>query len=64
MSAFSSEDVHYKLSGTKMFWSDRHRLSMAIGSSLVRQELLFIPAQIKRLNHIQHAYKCESYNQN
>ncbi|WP_408582022.1 IS66 family transposase zinc-finger binding domain-containing protein [Lactobacillus helveticus] len=37
---------------------------MAIGSSLVRQELLFIPAQIKRLNHIQHAYKCESYNQN
>lgn len=24
----------------------------------VRKELLFIPAQIKRLDHIQHAYKC------
>lgn len=31
-----------------------------IGAYPVRQELLFIPAQIKRLDHIQHAYKCEA----
>ena len=30
-----------------------------IGSWSVRQELLFIPAQIKRLDHVQHAYKCK-----
>lgn len=32
---------------------------MEIGAYPVRKELLFIPAQIKRLAHIQHAYKCE-----
>ena len=30
-----------------------------IGSWSVRQDLLFIPAQIKRLDHVQHAYKCK-----
>lgn len=30
-----------------------------IGSWSVRQELLLIPAQIKRLDHVQHAYKCK-----
>lgn len=29
-----------------------------VGAYPVRKELLFIPAQIKRLDHIQHAYKC------
>lgn len=28
----------------------------------VRKELFFIPAQIKRLDHIQHAYKCLYYS--
>ncbi|WP_269148545.1 IS66 family transposase zinc-finger binding domain-containing protein, partial [Streptococcus danieliae] len=29
-----------------------------IGTELKRRELVFIPAQLKRLDHIQHAYKC------
>ena len=64
MSAFPTEDVHYELSGTKMFCPDCHQLLKEIGSYPVRQELLFIPAQIKRLNHIQLAYKYEACSQN
>ena len=31
-----------------------------IGTELKRQELVFIPVQLKRLDHIQHAYKCQT----
>ncbi|NYS36778.1 IS66 family transposase zinc-finger binding domain-containing protein, partial [Streptococcus danieliae] len=31
-----------------------------IGTELKRRELVFIPAQLKRLDHIQHAYKCQT----
>nr|WP_275477054.1 hypothetical protein [Lactobacillus ultunensis] len=34
-----------------------------MGNYSVRQELLFIPAQLKYLDHIQHAYKCQYCNQ-
>ncbi|HEU7981007.1 TPA: IS66 family transposase, partial [Streptococcus pneumoniae] len=35
-----------------------------IGASLQRQELVFIPAQLKRVDHIQHAYKCQTCSKN
>lgn len=30
-----------------------------IGSLCARKELLYIPAQVKRIDHIQHSYKCQ-----
>ncbi|MGG6798552.1 UNVERIFIED_CONTAM: IS66 family transposase zinc-finger binding domain-containing protein, partial [Streptococcus canis] len=29
-----------------------------------RQELVFIPAQLKHINHVQHAYKCQTCSEN
>ena len=29
-----------------------------IGSFCARKEMLYIPAQVKRIDHIQHSYKC------
>lgn len=61
MAAFPIEEIHHELSNTNC--PDCHQALKEIGSYTVRQELLFIPAQIKRLNHIQHAYKCEYCSQ-
>lgn len=59
MAAFPVEAVHYELSQAERYCPDcRHKLK-DIGANSVRQELLFIPAQIKHLDHIQHSYKCE-----
>ncbi|WP_434556738.1 IS66 family transposase zinc-finger binding domain-containing protein [Staphylococcus delphini] len=34
-----------------------------MGTELKRQEVKFIPAQLLRLDHIQHTYKCENCSQ-
>ena len=52
-----AEEVHHEL-GDKHCPDCQHELT-EIGKQAVRQELLFIPAQLKRLDHIQHAYKCK-----
>ncbi len=40
-----------------------HHELTEIGKQPVRQEVIFIPAQLKKLEHIQHAYKCEYCSQ-
>lgn len=59
LSAFPSEEVHHKLSEAEQICSECQHELKEIGSWTVRKELVFIPAQIKRLDHIQHAYKCK-----
>ena len=55
LSAFPSEEVHHKLSEAEQICSDCQHELKEIGSWTVRKELVFIPAQIKRLDHIGHA---------
>ena len=57
LAALPAEEVHHEL-GDKYCPDCQHELT-EIGKQAVRQELLFIPAQLKRLDHIQHAYKCK-----
>lgn len=57
LSAFPAEEVHHEL--TDYSCPDCHHQLTEIGAFPVRKELLSIPAQIKRLDHIQHAYKCQ-----
>lgn len=59
LSAFPSEEVHHELPKAEQICSDCHHTLKEIGCCAVRKELVFIPAQIKRLDHIGHAYKCE-----
>ena len=59
LEAFPSEKVHHELSEEEQYCSDCHEKLKEIGSWPARKELVFIPAQLKRLDHIQHAYKCE-----
>ncbi|KRL82356.1 IS66 family transposase [Lactobacillus ultunensis] len=61
LAAFPAEEVHHEL--TDRSCPDCHHKLTEIGSYTIRQELLFIPAQIKRLDHIQHAYKCQYCSQ-
>ncbi|WGO86978.1 IS66 family transposase zinc-finger binding domain-containing protein [Lactobacillus kefiranofaciens] len=61
MDAFPAEEVHHEL-GDK-HCPDCHNELTEIGSYSLRQELLLISAQIKRLDHIQHAYKCQHCSQ-
>ena len=61
LAAFPAEEVHHEL-GDK-HCPDCHHELIEIGKQSVRQELLFIPAQLKRLDHIQHAYKCKYCSQ-
>ena len=57
---FAGEEAHHELTGDELLCPDCRQEMKEIGAYPVRQELLFIPAQIKRLDHIQHAYKCEA----
>ena len=57
LAAFPAEEVHHELDDKHC--PDCHHELIEIGSYQVRQELKFIPAQLKRLDHIQHAYKCQ-----
>lgn len=61
LAAFPAEEVHHEL-GDKHCPDCHHKL-IEIGKHLARQELLFIPAQLKRIDHIQHAYKCKYCSQ-
>ncbi|KAA8812727.1 IS66 family transposase [Lactobacillus crispatus] len=61
LAALPAEEVHHEL-GDK-HCPDCHYELIEIGKQSVRQELLFIPAQLKRLDHIQHAYKCKYCSQ-
>lgn len=61
LTAFPAEEVHHELSDKHC--PDCHHKLTEIGAYPIRQELLFIPAQIKRLDHIQHAYKCQYCSQ-
>lgn len=56
LAAFLAEEVHHELDDKH--YLDCHLELTEIGVYPIRQELLFIPAQFKHLNHIHHAYKC------
>lgn len=60
---FIPEEKHHTLEGEGLYCSDCHSLLKEIGASCARQELVFIPAQLKRIDHIQHSYKCEKCSQ-
>ena len=60
LKTFAGEEAHHELTGDELLCPDCRQEMEEIGTYPVRQELLFIPAQIKRLDHIQHAYKCEA----
>ena len=62
LKTFAGEEAHHELTGDELLCPDCQQEMEEIGTYPVRQELLFIPAQIKRLGHIQHAYKCEAYS--
>lgn len=55
---FQPELIHHELIGDNCTCPDCHGELTEIGSVVQRQELVFIPAQLKRLVHVQHAYKC------
>ena len=61
LESIPAEEVHHEL-GDK-HCPDCHHELIEIGRQSVQQELLFIPAQLKRLDHIQHAYKCKYCSQ-
>lgn len=56
LNQFVPEEVHHKLEGDACTCPDCHSPLKEIGTSIQRQELIFIPAQLKRVDHIQHAY--------
>ncbi|COI10843.1 transposase [Streptococcus pneumoniae] len=58
LAQFDSEEVHYQLE--ESICPDCQGELKEIGATLQRQELVFIPAQLKRIDHIQHAYKCQA----
>lgn len=59
LAAFPSEEVHHKLSDQELHCPDCQEKLKEIGSWTARKELVLMPAQLKRLDHIQHAYKCK-----
>lgn len=63
LSQFTPEIVHHELQEEDCICPDCHGQLKEIGSTVQRQELVFIPAQLKRVDHIQHAYKCQACSQ-
>ncbi len=57
---FTPEIVHHELKGEDCSCPDCHGQLKEIGSCVQRQEFVFIPAQLERVDHVQHAYKCQS----
>lgn len=55
---FELEEIHHRLDDCVC--PDCKGKLKEIGTHLQRQELIFIPAQLKRVAHIQHAYKCQA----
>ncbi|WP_050207081.1 IS66 family transposase, partial [Streptococcus pneumoniae] len=62
LAQFDSEEVHHQVE--ESIYPDCQGDLKEIGASLQRQELVFIPAQLKRVDHIQHAYKCQTCSKN
>ncbi|HEM4433234.1 TPA: transposase [Streptococcus suis] len=62
-SQFTPEIVHHEVQGEDCTCPDCHGQLKEIGSAVQRQELVFIPAQLKRIDHVQHAYKCQACSQ-
>ncbi|COB56060.1 transposase [Streptococcus pneumoniae] len=62
LAQFDSEEVHHQVE--ESICPDCQGDLKEIGASLQRQELVFIPAQLKRVDHIQHAYKCQTCSKN
>ena len=62
-SQFTPEIVHHELQGEDCSCPDCHGQLKEIGSTVQLQELIFIPAQLKRIDHVQHAYKCQACSQ-
>ncbi|HFI0425677.1 TPA: IS66 family transposase, partial [Streptococcus suis] len=62
-SQFTPEIVHHELQGKDCTCPDCHGQLKEIGSTVQRQELVFIPSQLKRIDHVQHAYKCQACSQ-
>lgn len=58
LAQFDSEEVHHQVE--ESICPDCQGELKEIGATLQRQELVFIPAQLKRIDHIQHAYKCQA----
>ncbi|MCQ2810285.1 IS66 family transposase zinc-finger binding domain-containing protein, partial [Streptococcus pseudopneumoniae] len=58
LAQFDSEEVHHRLEDC--ICPDCQGELKEIGASLQGQELVFIPAQLKRIDHIQHSYKCQA----
>ena len=58
LAQFDSEEVHHQVE--ESICSDCQGDLKEIGATLQRQELVFIPAQLKRIDHIQHSYKCQA----
>ena len=54
---FKPEVIHHELMGKACTCPDCHGRLKEIGSCVQRQELVYVPAQLKRVDHIQHAYK-------
>ena len=57
LDSLPGEEVHYQLDD--LTCPDCQHELKEIGSFCARQELLYIPAQVKRIDHIQHSYKCQ-----
>lgn len=55
---FTPEFVHHKLLGEACVCPECQHVLKEIGSCVQRQKIVFIPAQLKRVDYIQHAYKC------
>lgn len=52
---FKPEVIHHELMGEACTCPDCHERLKEIGSCVQRQELIYVPAQLKRVDHIQHA---------
>ncbi|HEL1584379.1 TPA: IS66 family transposase zinc-finger binding domain-containing protein [Streptococcus suis] len=52
-SQFIPEIIHQELQGEDCTCPDCHGQLKEIGSTVQRQELVFIPAQLKRIDHVQ-----------
>ncbi|MFR0614706.1 IS66 family transposase, partial [Lactobacillus porci] len=57
LDSLPSEEVHHRLDDLTCI-NCQHELK-EIGSFCTRHELLYVPAKIKRIDHIQHSYKCQ-----
>ena len=62
LAQFDSEEVHHHQLEESICPDCQGELK-EIGATLQRQELVFIPAQLKRIDHIQHAYKCQAFSE-